>query len=97
MYLKFFPEWFSISIIDSLLSSKRLFFSSSRSQRIKKFCFLFIMFVWLMILVKLMTITFYPLANEGVKGYSNATVRPSFRPSVTILVNTLGSTSFNGF
>ena len=59
--------------------------------------FLFIMFVWLMILVKLMTITFYPLANEGVKGYSNATVRPSFRPSVTILVNTLGSTSFNGF
>jgi len=37
---------------------------------------------------------FYPLANEVAKGYSNATVRPSFR---NILVNTLESTSFNGF
>ena len=37
---------------------------------------------------------YYPLANEVAKGYSNATVRPSFR---NILVNTLGSTSFNGF
>ena len=41
----------------------------------------------------------YPLANEVAKGYSNATVRPSvvrlsFR---NILVNTLESTSFNGF
>ena len=36
----------------------------------------------------------YPLANEVAKGYSNATVRPSVRH---ILVNTLGSTSFNGF
>ena len=35
----------------------------------------------------------YPLANEVARGYSNATIRPS----VTILVNTLGSTSFNGF
>ena len=25
---------------------------------------------------------FYPLANEVAKGYSNATVCPSFRPSV---------------
>ena len=25
---------------------------------------------------------YYPLANEVAKGYSNATVRPSFRPSV---------------
>ena len=41
---------------------------------------------------------YYPLANEVAKGYSNATVRPSVRPSVRhILVNTLGSTSFNGF
>jgi hypothetical protein len=24
---------------------------------------------------------YYPLANEVVKGYSNATIRPSFRPS----------------
>jgi hypothetical protein len=44
----------------------------------------------------------YPLANEVAKGYSNVTVRPSFRPSVrpsfrNIRVNTLGSTSFNGF
>ena len=32
----------------------------------------------------------YPLANEVAKGYSNATVRPSFRPSFrNILVNTL--------
>jgi hypothetical protein len=38
--------------------------------------------------------TYYPLANEVAKGYSNATVRPSFR---NILVNTLESTSFNGF
>ena len=37
---------------------------------------------------------YYPLANEVVKGYSNATIRPSFR---NILVNTLESTSFNGF
>jgi hypothetical protein len=36
----------------------------------------------------------YPLANEVAKGYSNAIVRPSFR---NILVNTLESTSFNGF
>ena len=35
----------------------------------------------------------YPLANEVARGYSNATVRLS----ITILVNTLGSTSFNGF
>ena len=41
---------------------------------------------------------YYPLANEVAKGYSNATVRPSVRPSFrNILVNTLGSTSFNGF
>jgi len=33
---------------------------------------------------------YYPLANEVPKGYSNATVR-------NILVNTLQSTSFNGF
>ena len=45
-----------------------------------------------------MGINYYPLANEVAKGYSNATVRPSFRPTVRhILVNTLGSTSFNGF
>ena len=25
---------------------------------------------------------YYPLANEVAKGYSNATVHPSFRPSV---------------
>ena len=37
---------------------------------------------------------FYPLVNEVAKGYSNATVRLSFR---NILVNTLESTSFNGF
>jgi hypothetical protein len=37
---------------------------------------------------------YYPLANEVSKGYSNATVRPSFR---NILVNTLESTTFNGF
>ena len=36
---------------------------------------------------------YYPLANEVARGYSNATVRPS----VTILVNTLGLTSCNGF
>ena len=35
---------------------------------------------------------YYPLANEVVKGYSNATVRLSFR---NILVNTLELTSFN--
>ena len=41
---------------------------------------------------------FYPLANEVAKGYSNATVRPSVLPSFrNILVNTLESTSFNGF
>ena len=40
---------------------------------------------------------FYPLANEVAKGYSKATVR-SFRLSFcSILMNTLGSTSFNGF
>jgi hypothetical protein len=38
--------------------------------------------------------TCYPLANEVAKGYSNASVRPSFS---NILVNTLESTSFNGF
>jgi hypothetical protein len=37
----------------------------------------------------------YPLDNEVAKGYSNATVRPSVRRH--ILLNTLGSTSFNGF
>ena len=37
---------------------------------------------------------YYPIDNEVAKGYSNATVRPSFR---NILVNTLESTSFNGF
>ena len=37
---------------------------------------------------------YYPLANEVTKGYSNATFRPSFR---NVLVNTLESTSFNGF
>jgi hypothetical protein len=36
----------------------------------------------------------YPLTNEVAKGYSNATVRPSLR---NILVNTLESTSYNGF
>ena len=40
----------------------------------------------------------YPLANEVAKGYSKATVPPSVRPSFrSILVNTLESTSFNGF
>ena len=40
---------------------------------------------------------YYPLTNEVAKGYSNA-VLPSVRPSFcNILVNTLGSTSFNGF
>ena len=41
----------------------------------------------------------YPLANEVAMGYSNATVRPSVvLPSFrNILVNTLESTSFNGF
>ena len=40
----------------------------------------------------------YPLANEVANGYSNATVRPSILPSFrNILVNTLESTSFNGF
>ena len=39
---------------------------------------------------------YYSLANEVAKGYSNATVCPSFLPSVhpsfhSILVNTLGS------
>ena len=33
-------------------------------------------------------LAFYPLANEVAKGYSNATVSPSFR---IILVNTLVS------
>jgi hypothetical protein len=38
------------------------------------------------------------LYDKVAMGYSNATVRPSFRPSVrNILVNTLKSTSFNGF
>ena len=40
------------------------------------------------------TNVYYPLANEVAKGYSKATVRPYFR---NILVNTLESTSFNGF
>ena len=41
---------------------------------------------------------YYPLANEVVKEYSTATVRPSVRLSFrNILVNTLESTSFNGF
>ena len=44
--------------------------------------------------VKVTGSSFYPLANEVAKGYSNATVRPSF---CNILVNTLESTSFNGF
>ena len=35
----------------------------------------------------------YPLVNEVAKGYSNATIT-SF---CNILVNTLESTSFNGF
>jgi hypothetical protein len=40
----------------------------------------------------------YPLANKVAKGYKNATVRPSFHPSFrNILVNTIESTSFNGF
>ena len=37
---------------------------------------------------------YYPLANEVAKGYSNATVLSSCR---NIRVNTLESTSFNGF
>ena len=37
---------------------------------------------------------YYLLANEVAKRYSNTTVRPSFR---SIFVNTLESTSFNGF
>ena len=37
---------------------------------------------------------YYSPANEVSKGYSKATVRPSFR---NIIVNTLESTSFNGF
>ena len=42
-------------------------------------------------------VSFYPLANEVAKGYSNATVRPSVRPSFrNILVNPLESTSFKG-
>jgi hypothetical protein len=42
--------------------------------------------------------TSYPLVNEVAKGYSNATVRPSVRPSFrNIIVNALESTSFNGF
>jgi hypothetical protein len=36
-------------------------------------------------------VLYYPLANEVAKGYSNATVHPSF---CNILVNTLGSTSY---
>ena len=40
----------------------------------------------------------YPLANEVAKGYSNASTRPSFYLSFrNSLVNTLESTSFNGF
>ena len=40
----------------------------------------------------------YPLANKVAKGYSNATVRPSVRPSFrNIVVNTVESTSFDGF
>ena len=54
---------------------------------------------------------YYPLANEVAKGYRNATLRPSFFPSFlpsflpsfvrpsfrNFFLNTLGSTSFNGF
>jgi hypothetical protein len=47
-----------------------------------------------MIMNELQTMPYYPLANEVAKGYSNATVRPSFG---NIFVNTLESTSFNGF
>ena len=36
------------------------------------------------------SVSYYPLANEVAKGYSNATFR-------NILVNTLESISFNGF
>jgi hypothetical protein len=44
---------------------------------------------------KLTMLANYPLANEVTKGYSNATVLPSALRN--ILVNTLESTSFNGF
>jgi hypothetical protein len=46
------------------------------------------------ILSTIYLLVYYPLTNEVAKGYSNTTVRPSFR---SILVNTLESTSFNGF
>jgi hypothetical protein len=47
---------------------------------------------------KLKSLFHYPLANEVAKGYSNATFRLSVLTSVRhIFVNTLGSTSFNGF
>ena len=45
-------------------------------------------------LYHLASVVYYPLANEVAMGYSNATIRPSFR---NIPVNTLESTSFNGF
>ena len=49
-------------------------------------------------IILLTIIMYYPLANEIAKGYSIATVRPSFLPSFrNILVNTLESTSLNGF
>ena len=64
--------------------------SNLENQHVKTQVLLIIVFVH---------VVFYPLANEVAMGYSNATVRPSFlRPSVrNILVNTLESTSFNGF
>ena len=34
------------------------------------------------VFVCLLIMSFHPLANEVAKGYSNATVRPSFLPSV---------------
>ena len=61
-------------------------------------------FFTLPVYISLLTFThclaYYPLANEVAKGYiyththTHATVRPSFH---NILVNTLESTSFNGF
>jgi hypothetical protein len=43
-------------------------------------------------------IVFYHLANEVAKGYSNATVHPSFLPFFrNIFLNAIESTSFNGF
>jgi hypothetical protein len=73
-------------------------------------CIVFVLCILLSIVLFLFCVLYcplycfcYPLANEFVKGYSNATVRPS-RSKVwvkfllhNILVNTLESTSFNGF